>query len=75
MQFFICHLNCGVELWGHAAGRYNIGLFHIQKKVLQIISPAGWNEHSKLIFKKMKVLNFYSQPTIYALKIYHLAKS
>jgi hypothetical protein len=52
----------GILLWGNTYKKYNHKLNVLQKKAIQIINHAQYNEHSMPLFKSgiLKVLDLYN---------------
>jgi hypothetical protein len=55
---FHCHLNYGIELWGHSSS--SLCLFKMQKKAVRVVSLAQPRDHCKPLFIKLGILTLYS---------------
>jgi hypothetical protein len=56
-SFLYPHLVYGIELWGHADCKHLDLLIKCQKKMVQIISGAGYQDHTAEIFINLGILN------------------
>jgi hypothetical protein len=55
---FHCHINYGIELWGHSPHTYS--LFRMQKKAVRLISFSHPRDHCKPLFSKLQIMSLYS---------------
>ncbi len=57
-SFVMPYLTYGVEVWGSAAERHINNITLSQKKIVRIISSNKARDHTKPIFKSLKILPF-----------------